>query len=578
MAGLSATTAPLITPDQSYPADIGLAAQQVRNWPFQGSQDLATALENLQDNANQLQNAARQPSDVQQIIVRDTSGRVIAALGSFETNGVQTSGGMFAELYAGFPFGISDPSQAIFRVTPDGEVSIGQNGWVDVLDPFGGDAAWIGTQYDTLPVTGAINNGSGLIRLTVTAHTLLTGDSVQVRDVGGLLDGFGANVAQGVFTVTYVDANHIDLQNSLFEGTYTSGGTVTRLLHIAAISNHSGKIQIQTTFAHGYITGDQVSISGVTGGSVNGQWVITVIDSTHFDLNGSTFSGGSGGIVVRYFAGGLFETIAVAGTSFQNAKLRALANGELLITDAFIQLVGSGATITLDPTVGQITIQAASPGASETTINANGILIQSNVASESTITLDATDGSVTVAANSPAVMETRIDVGGVTVFSQAGSSPGLFLQNSSIILNSDVTYSGGIFSSGPGPQVTVLDSEIDIQDNLGSINIQIKSDGSITAAGTINGHQLATAGVIVIDNLQNAKNLASVDSVLYKVGGTTGLGVVQTVVESITLNTGTFVTNITSGGVSFSTGSAVTGATIVTKTLTFDSGILITDT
>lgn len=56
-----------------------------------------------------------------------------------------------------------------------------------------------------------------------------------------------------------------------------------------AISS-GGLIQLQTSAVHGYSTGDWVEIAGV-GGTVeaNGYWQITVVDTTHFTLNGSTF-------------------------------------------------------------------------------------------------------------------------------------------------------------------------------------------------------------------------------------------------------------------------------------------------
>ena len=304
MAGLSATTSPVLAPNLPDPTDIGPASQRLRTSRLPDAQAISQALENLQANCNGMRRALKNPGQVEQIVVRDPSGRIIAALGEFEVNGVQYDGGVFAELYAGFLYGITDPAKAIFRVLPTGQVEIGQNGWVDVLDPFGGFAAWIGTQYDTLPVTGAVNNGSGLIRLTVTAHTLLTGDVVPVQGVGGIVNPYGENNAQGVFTVTKIDANHIDLQKSVFVGTYTSGGTVARLLHVSgAANNGSGLIRITTSVSHGYITGDQVDVEAVGGvPNANGQWVITVINATHFDLIGSTFAGAytSGGTAIRY--------------------------------------------------------------------------------------------------------------------------------------------------------------------------------------------------------------------------------------------------------------------------------------
>jgi len=56
-----------------------------------------------------------------------------------------------------------------------------------------------------------------------------------------------------------------------------------------AANNGSGAIRLSAT-AHGLETGDIVQNSGI-GGTVeaNAQWVITVIDANHFDLNNSNF-------------------------------------------------------------------------------------------------------------------------------------------------------------------------------------------------------------------------------------------------------------------------------------------------
>src|SRR5207245_2098020 len=138
---------------------------------------------------------------------------------------------------------------ALFNANTDGSVTIGQNGWLDVLDPFGGQAAWLGTQNDTLAVTGAADNGSGGIRLTVPGHTLISGNQVRVQDVGGIgqappSNGTFVNNATGVWSIAVVDASHIDLVGSVFAGAYTSGGVVDRVLQIAgAANNGSGLIR-----------------------------------------------------------------------------------------------------------------------------------------------------------------------------------------------------------------------------------------------------------------------------------------------------------------------------------------------
>ncbi len=70
-------------------------------------------------------------------------------------------------------------------------------------------------------ITGAANNGSGLIRLTVTGHAFLTGDSVAVGNVVGTTE------ANGGWIVTKIDANHVDLQGSTFSNAYVSGGKIS---------------------------------------------------------------------------------------------------------------------------------------------------------------------------------------------------------------------------------------------------------------------------------------------------------------------------------------------------------------
>lgn len=72
-----------------------------------------------------------------------------------------------------------------------------------------------------IDISGAANNGAGLIRLTVTSTTgWTTGDIKDVHEVGGTTE------ANGTWTVTVIDGTHIDLQASTFSNAYTSGGYV----------------------------------------------------------------------------------------------------------------------------------------------------------------------------------------------------------------------------------------------------------------------------------------------------------------------------------------------------------------
>ena len=68
-------------------------------------------------------------------------------------------------------------------------------------------------------VSNAVDNGSGLVRLTLSSGpNTATGTRWRIEGVGGVT---GAN---GVFTVTVISANVLDLQGSTFTGAYTSGG------------------------------------------------------------------------------------------------------------------------------------------------------------------------------------------------------------------------------------------------------------------------------------------------------------------------------------------------------------------
>jgi hypothetical protein len=68
-------------------------------------------------------------------------------------------------------------------------------------------------------ITGAVNNGGGLIRITSTAHGLGTGDPIYVSGVGGVPN------ATGQWDVSIINANTVDLIGSTWGGAYTSGGT-----------------------------------------------------------------------------------------------------------------------------------------------------------------------------------------------------------------------------------------------------------------------------------------------------------------------------------------------------------------
>jgi hypothetical protein len=72
-------------------------------------------------------------------------------------------------------------------------------------------------------ITGAANNGSGLIRITALNHTFRTNDRVSIQGVAGTVEANGKNQRISVIT-----GSTFDLVGSTFTNAYTSGGTATR--------------------------------------------------------------------------------------------------------------------------------------------------------------------------------------------------------------------------------------------------------------------------------------------------------------------------------------------------------------
>lgn len=82
-----------------------------------------------------------------------------------------------------------------------------------------------------LGITGAANNGSGLVRLTVSNTAgFITNQVYTINGIVGSVAGAGNGFAgNGTFPLTVVDSTHLDEQGSTFPvngETYTSGGTI----------------------------------------------------------------------------------------------------------------------------------------------------------------------------------------------------------------------------------------------------------------------------------------------------------------------------------------------------------------
>lgn len=132
-------------------------------------------------------------------------------------------------------------------------------------------------------VTGAANNGGGLIRLTISGTaTFTTGQIVQVAGVGGVPN------ATNSWVITVVDGTHIDLQGSTFAGAYTSGGWLGNAIGIFFDQDVATDVGGDSDFYPGQIVcGGNGADGGVgTGFRVKAEGASTAGGATAFRLHG----------------------------------------------------------------------------------------------------------------------------------------------------------------------------------------------------------------------------------------------------------------------------------------------------
>lgn len=145
---------------------------------------------------------------------------------------------------------------------------------------------------DRAAITGATNTTP--IVITSASHGLSNDDFIVIRGVGGNV------AANGRFQVKNTTANTFEIK------------------HYALVSDatNTSPINITTEEEHNFSTGDSIVIVGVEGNTAaNGTFTITVVDATHFTLDGSTGNATytSGGVATKqsvgsgaYTAGGQF--------------------------------------------------------------------------------------------------------------------------------------------------------------------------------------------------------------------------------------------------------------------------------
>lgn len=122
------------------------------------------------------------------------------------------------------------------------------NATVATITPSAATGSVTLTAGPTLTVTNVTNSGGKFLVTTSTAHGYNTGESIWINAVGG------TTTANGVWNITVVSTTTFILDNSVFAGVYTAGGTSVHALFAATDVGRQIRIQTGAVWGYGTIT------------------------------------------------------------------------------------------------------------------------------------------------------------------------------------------------------------------------------------------------------------------------------------------------------------------------------------
>lgn len=202
----------------------------------------------------------------------------------------------------------------LFSTTQPYDLEIGQG----YIRPFKSGGQILNVEA----VTGAANNGGGLVRLAIAATAgLYTGNSMTVSGIAGTTE------ANGTWSITVIDGTHVDLQGSAFVHAYVSGGSSQTIVEIPtylAIPAGSTVASVATALP----------------------WQVADLPALEYTQSADTL----------YICHPNYPTIVVTRSSHTNwtAKQLAFFDGPYLAQN------GTATTLTPSGTTGSITITASS--------------------------------------------------------------------------------------------------------------------------------------------------------------------------------------------------------------------------
>jgi hypothetical protein len=234
------------------------------------------------------------------------------------------------------------------------------------------------TDPQEMAVSGAANNGAGLIRITVTTappEPIQTGDVVAVGLVGGVPN------AHGRWTATRVSDTVFDLQGSTWAGTYTSGGSAHYIQKRAgaAFAVGSGIWYIRDMVSFGWDIGLQAIdtqsfadyiycfncwIDNYTGFTANLNpdpipvgVLIANTKTALLDFEGVYINSPGDGVRQTGAANSYFTRVDINGAYAGDSNRPViLSAGSMNIRDTYVNPVASGAAVRVDTGAGSLKV------------------------------------------------------------------------------------------------------------------------------------------------------------------------------------------------------------------------------
>lgn len=144
--------------------------------------------------------------------------------------------------------------------------------------------------------TGMANNGSGAIRVTLSAHGWKTGDRIDITGTTGTVESIGT------WTVIRVSASTFDLAGSTFANAWAAGGTIKPHIFESTDVGRLIRIQDSSTWGYAKIVGYTSAVS-VTADVINAFGATTAVATWRLGLYSQ---GGGYPSSVTFYEGRLF--------------------------------------------------------------------------------------------------------------------------------------------------------------------------------------------------------------------------------------------------------------------------------